>query len=99
MGCRGAGILPAMGTSHVGRQRDRGIERGKQRNCACRKTAQAGMQACQNGGAAGRLRKLPFGKKMPSFSFQNPPGKIAFAKPKAVRMGTASFAAGSWVRK
>lgn len=57
------------------------------------------MRACQNGGAAGRLRKLPFGKKMPTFSFQNPPGKIAFAKPKAVRMGAASFAAGSWVRK
>lgn len=56
------------------------------------------METCQNGGAAGRLRKLPFGKKMPTFSFQNPPGKIAFAKPKAVRMGAASFAAGSWAK-
>jgi hypothetical protein len=35
---------------------------------------------------------------MPTFSFQNPPGKIAFAKPKAVRMGAASFAAGSWAK-
>ena len=57
------------------------------------------METCQNGGAVGKLRKLPFGKKMPTFSFQNPPEKIAFAKPKAVRMGAASFAAGSWVRK
>lgn len=35
---------------------------------------------------------------MPTFSFQNPPGDIAFAKPKAVRLGAASYATGSWAK-
>ncbi len=33
---------------------------------------------------------------MPTFSFQNPPGDIAFAKPKAVRMGAVRWMANSW---
>lgn len=35
---------------------------------------------------------------MPTFSFKNPPEDIAFAKPKAVRLGAASCTTGSWAK-